>query len=1108
MPVTGVRRVVRVLAGAALSVAVGVAVNQILSEGEFSWTWAYVSLGLAVLMLLYSEVGIAPAAVTPESADGGLRVYLRQLRLSVRDMETVGVATPNQFVLRTRQVYVDVSLVPQALHTTAGEPYLGAAPEAGRAPGEGRRRSLRSVLEDAEHDLVARVLAVIGGPGSGKTTLARYTALALCERRRHPRSRRLPVLLYLREHAEALLADTPPGLAGVAVSAGWLEGKVSAGWLERRLDRGGCVVLLDGLDEVADPADRTRVVSWITRQTQRHPRNVYVVTSRPHGYLTNPLPGAEVLQVRRFTGEQISRFLHQWSYATERRAREGHDHEVRAEAQRSAENLLARLRERPALYDLAANPLLLTMTANVHRYRGQLPGSRAELYAEMCDVLLHRRAEARGLHDATGLSGPHKQHVVQRLALAMMEARVRDVPLAEACALVRDPLRQVPGHVDPEVFLREATKSGLLVEREQGVHAFAHLTLQEYLAAAQLGTPGANAGLLTGQVTDPWWRETILLWAAANDAGDVITACLRDGSVPALALAFDCADQAQIIAPAVRRELEATLDLTGSSGRSDGPRVRRVLAGVRATRFLREEIRLDEARSLSARPIPPGLYDLFVGDERAAGRHHPGSTPSDLPVVGVQAGDADRFVRWLNDITGGDTVYRLPTPAELEDPAAALAADLTRHTVWAHDGSRTVLHQPPGVPWPYTLGEEGVGRVVSSDRARLNPHLWLLLAPRDEREDVVSWAELIAVAVRDAGQDAPPALHARLVVVRCLAFLLDHARTLVVGLGESRTRSAKDVEVAAVIRSMDTALALVTGCADLRGSEAERNIRVAHGVTVDAFPSLLRGGTDGVVVRNVVVLIGHAQSVVVDEDTHLSSQLGVQRALETGYTVALSRALAEARMRGAGGAAGWEFDASLSLRNPGVPGLTNGLVEALDHELRPESTHVSRTEPALERAVLLSLALDCAEAVSVALLGLHLVVLGLWGPARGVELPALEAAYRRIAEEPPPGRRNPQDPAEELANIRMLRTGFDRPRPDRLLLRRTRALLFAVRDRTVKPTGCTLAALRMTLLALTHTARQAGEVLDATSLRLAWESLATVDSGNDNQVLLIVSARQ
>lgn len=729
---TGVRGVVRILAGAALTVFVGVAVNQILSEGKFSWTWLYISLGIAVLLLLYSEAFTVPAAGTvPSTARGGRRRYLRQLRVSVRDMETVGVATHGQFVLRMRQVYVDVSLAPQTLHTAAGEPYLGAvsASEAVTRPGE--RRSLESVLRDADRDRVARVLAVVGGPGSGKTTLTRNTALFLCRPRWGLRKPMLPVLLHLRDHAAALLADETPELGQVAVSAGWLEGKVSAPWMERQLDRGGCVVLLDGLDEVADAADRTRVVSWIMRQIQRHPRNVYVVTSRPHGYESNPLPGAEVLQVRRFTAEQISQFLHQWSYATERRAREGTDHEVRVVARRNAEDLLARLRDQPALYDLAANPLLLTMTANVHRYRGQLPGTRAELYAEMCDVLLHRRSEARGLHDVTGLSGPHKQHIVQHLALAMMEARTRDWPVSDAVEAIRYPLQQVPGEVAPEVFLDEARKSGLLVEREHGIYGFSHLTLQEYLAAVQLGTPHADTSLLTENVNDPWWRETILLWATANDATAVITTCLALDADTPLALAFDCADHARIVDPAIRSRLD-TLLVPGDPSQNQNPVRRRLFAGVQATRILSETIPLSDTAALCARPIPRTLYDLFIHEELAEGPHYPygaGLTGSDrdssAPAIGMHAQDAERFVHWLNTITS-DTVYRLPSPAEVSDSAAAMAADLTLHTVWAHDGTHTVLPQLRGFPGRCASSDAQLRSLSVTDRQHISACLWYL----------------------------------------------------------------------------------------------------------------------------------------------------------------------------------------------------------------------------------------------------------------------------------------------------------------------------------------------------------------------------------------------
>ncbi|MFD5696531.1 NACHT domain-containing protein [Streptomyces lasiicapitis] len=739
------------------------ATSQILSDGKFSWSWLYVSLAVAVLALLYTEVWSAPSrAAQGPLAQGGRRVYLRQLRASVRDMETVGVATQSEFVLRMRHVYVDVSLSSHALHAATGEPYLGAVPGGDTAAGLGDRRSLKSVITEAEGGTAARVLVVIGAPGSGKTTLARSTALELCERRWWRRGQ-LPVLIYLRDHASELLADQQPSLAQISVSAPSLEGKITSEWLEHRLDSGGCVVLLDGLDEVADPAERGRVVAWVARQTDRHPNNTYVVTSRPHGYQSNPLPRAEVLQVRRFTPDQIKQFLHQWSYATEQRARTGTEREIQVAATRNAADLISRLRSRPALYDLAANPLLLTMTANVHRYRGQLPGSRAELYAEMCDVLLHRRFEARGLHDATGLSGPHKQHIVQYLALAMMKDQARYWRAGDAAEAIRSPLSEVPGDVEPDLFLDEARKSGLLVEREHGVYEFAHLTLQEYLAAAQLSTPRSDVTLLTVNVDNPWWRETILLWAAGNDATDVVLACLDARTVPALALAFDCADQARTIDPAARSRLEALFS-EAASNQNTNPEFQRLLAGILAARTLRDTVQLNDETALCTRPVPEVLYTMFVRDEESRGLQHShgaDSSPTgdpNAPAVGMQAGEAERFADWANGVTG-DGTNRLPSPDELSDLGVTVS-QLHHHTIWASNEACTTLYQPPRAHWPYIPRPPRSPSVptqpystIHSDHHRLSAYPYILVATRESRAQVEAVSGLLSAALSRAPED-------------------------------------------------------------------------------------------------------------------------------------------------------------------------------------------------------------------------------------------------------------------------------------------------------------------------------------------------------------------
>ncbi|MGH3382728.1 MAG: hypothetical protein ACRDP6_49175, partial [Actinoallomurus sp.] len=160
----------RSVATAALAVTGSVAANQVLNGGALNYKWLGASLIVFVLAETMADV------VSPRIGDGwtqsGARArrfrqrrrYLRQLEYSVRDMETMGLATQSEFVLKLRQVYVDVSLVPQPPQDTAGEPYVGMIKT---APAE--RRTLSSFLERSD----GQVFTAIGGPGSGKTTLVR-----------------------------------------------------------------------------------------------------------------------------------------------------------------------------------------------------------------------------------------------------------------------------------------------------------------------------------------------------------------------------------------------------------------------------------------------------------------------------------------------------------------------------------------------------------------------------------------------------------------------------------------------------------------------------------------------------------------------------------------------------------------------------------------------------------------------------------------------------------------------------------------------------------------------------------------------------------------------
>jgi YVTN family beta-propeller protein len=276
----------------------------------------------------------------------------------------------------------------------------------------------------------------------------------------------MPVLLFLRDHVASITIN-PHLLLPQAIHDHLMrsEGPPPQGWFERCLEAGECLVMLDGLDEVADPKVCKHVVVWVERQMQLYGNNRFLITSRPFGYRDNPLAGVSVLEVRSFSQDQVRRFVQGWYLANEIMAARMDDPGIRMSARHGAEDLLRRLRSTPALDDLAVNPLLLTMIANVHRYRSSLPGRRVELYAEICEVFLGKRQQAQD--QELDLTPAQKQSVLQELAYHMMCLERRDMQVRDVLLVIKEPLALVNPNMASEIFLRayEGTQSGNQVLR-------------------------------------------------------------------------------------------------------------------------------------------------------------------------------------------------------------------------------------------------------------------------------------------------------------------------------------------------------------------------------------------------------------------------------------------------------------------------------------------------------------------------------------------------------------------------------------------------------------------------------------------------------------------
>ncbi|MFH1491496.1 MAG: SUMF1/EgtB/PvdO family nonheme iron enzyme [Pseudomonadota bacterium] len=380
-------------------------------------------------------------------------------------------------------------------------------------------------------------LVILGDPGSGKTTHLKRILLGCLRNGAETLglpADMLPGFLPLRE-----LKDAHQDLDSFIrdqLTAGHL--KTPKGFGMRLLKRGRLLLLLDGLDEVADLDRREEVAGWIIHALPSYPDCRFVVTCRFAGYSQTVRMSEQFIEmhIRPFTGDQSERFINNW-YSIVERGLSKDPEQAEGIALEKAHDLIKRLKEPDfrarRVFELTRNPLLLTNICLVHRHRGSLPQKRARLYEECIDVLLEHWRVAKGLPvEMTAQAG---RKALQPAALWMHREEGRTQAKAEELA----------PHIEPALktvkwtrgsgadFLRTIRdESGLLTGWDQDHYGFMHLGFQEYLAAREIRRKYFEDEKILRELAahfgESWWEEVGLLLLALEDDPSLFTPYMRE----------------------------------------------------------------------------------------------------------------------------------------------------------------------------------------------------------------------------------------------------------------------------------------------------------------------------------------------------------------------------------------------------------------------------------------------------------------------------------------------------------------------------------------------------------------------------------------------------
>jgi predicted NACHT family NTPase len=203
----------------------------------------------------------------------------------------------------------------------------------------------------------------------------------------------LPVRVILREFvARGLSSGGKPGVTGDTlwqfIVSELPEALSDFGEPLRRefLDEGG-LLLLDGLDEVPEAEHRReQVKAAVEGLAAMFPRLRLLVTSRTYAYQKQDWKLKDFAEavLSPFGRTQIRAFVERWY---------GHVGPMRGlkpdDVQGKAVTLNLTIERNPRLQELASRPLLLTLMASLHAWRGgTLPERREQLYADAVELLL------------------------------------------------------------------------------------------------------------------------------------------------------------------------------------------------------------------------------------------------------------------------------------------------------------------------------------------------------------------------------------------------------------------------------------------------------------------------------------------------------------------------------------------------------------------------------------------------------------------------------------------------------------------------------------------------------------------------------------------------
>lgn len=357
----------------------------------------------------------------------------------------------------------------------------------GREGKNGESKTERTLRPD---ELLSRnsKAIVTGAPGCGKTTLLKFLILKSMEE-----ERLLPVFIELKGVTEKSFRQYSGTLEEFLFEQAFAtpmrlnssEHELLKQHFLNKLKAGEVMLCLDGLDEVHGKSYFNDFCNLVTEFVHSpHSHNILIISSRPYALHRMRLEGLDEMEIEPFNQDQVAEFL---------------EHYYGDNA--AAKKMLQISRQLPQIDELLRIPLLIGVIINLHLDDIIIENNRLRLYEEIVQKLVVELDNEKNLaraefaiHDASLRLEFLKQLAFERLLIdnsgvggsadGVSRVTFNDKDIKDkAKQFVK---RERLPNINYFELAADVKATPLLREVGAGVYAFAHLTIQEYLAAQGL----------------------------------------------------------------------------------------------------------------------------------------------------------------------------------------------------------------------------------------------------------------------------------------------------------------------------------------------------------------------------------------------------------------------------------------------------------------------------------------------------------------------------------------------------------------------------------------------------------------------------------------------